>query len=127
MSPTRYVLARTGLRVRDREPMNVNPEQLDPIRSMADLARLMARLAEPFAKQDDVLRHANVTQATLDAAKTKWLAELSGNERLAQLYGEIHLLERAELRGEPKPAPRVAAPAETAAAAPLPKRSTRLP
>jgi hypothetical protein len=101
--------------------MTVASAELDPIRSMADLAKLMARLAEPFAKPDEVLRQANVTQAVLEAAKTKWLAELSGNERLAHLYGEIHLLERAELRGEPKRSPPAPAPAETAAAMPLPK------
>lgn len=95
-------------------------KQVDPLASMTDLAKLMARLAEPFAKHDDVLRYAGVTPAALDAAKTKWSAELRSNEALARLYGEVHLRERAELRGEGKQAPRVSAPAP-AAAPPLPK------
>lgn len=86
---------------------------------MADLAKLMARLAEPFASADDVLRDANVTHGALDAAKKKWATDLRGNEMLARLYGDIFLRERAELRGEPKRAPRVAAAVEPVVANPV--------
>lgn len=86
---------------------------------MADLAKLMARLAEPFAKPEEILRHANVTHASLDAAKKKWVADLKGNEMLARLYGEIYLRERAELRGEPRRVPRVAAAVDPVHAQPV--------
>jgi len=97
------------------------PEILDPERSMTDLAKLMARLGEPFAKPDEVLASAQVTQGALDAARLKWSRDLKGNDMLKRLYGELFYRERARLRGEPervsaKAAPTAASVDETAIA-----------
>lgn len=88
-------------------------EPLDPLRSLSDLAVLMARLADPFAKRGQVLANAQTSESAIEAAQIKWAGELKGNETLARLYGEIFARERALLRGEPekpKPPPPIAAP-----------------
>jgi hypothetical protein len=79
---------------------------LDPMRSLSDLATLMARLADPFAKRADVLASVFTNESAVESAQIKWASELKSNETLARLYGEIFARERARLRGEPdKPVP----------------------
>lgn len=73
-------------------------QPLDPHKSMADLASVMAQLSLPFANAGDVLGRAGITKSALEAAKTKWGLELRRNEKLARLYGEIYHRERARMR-----------------------------
>lgn len=97
-------------------------EHLDPVASLADLGKLMARLADPFAVAGDVLRRANVTPASLDSARAKWEAALRNNEPLAQQYGDLYRAEWSRLRGQPEQVPAQSRapslPAQTAAAQP---------
>ncbi len=86
--------------------------ELDPLQRLADLAKLQARLAEPFAMPATVHAEAGTSDAALRAAEAKWRPELTKNPALPKLYAELFKRERDRLReGVTAPLP---SPDETA-------------
>jgi hypothetical protein len=80
--------------------VSLPPKTLDPARSLADLAVLMARLADPFSKRALTLAEADASEPVLQAAQLRWSTELKGDAASARRYREIFAGERARLRGE---------------------------
>jgi len=87
--------------------MTTHPAEtpLDPCHSLVDYARLAARLAEPFARPDEVLATAFVTAQTLELAAAQWLERFQRDSESAALFARAFRAERA-LTGQPaKPPP----------------------
>jgi hypothetical protein len=91
-------------------------ESLDPLRKLSDLAKIEARLAEPFAEQQAILLASGMDAAALEAARSKWRVELATNPALPRLFSAIFVAERARVRGTAQPP--IADPDGTAIASP---------
>lgn len=75
-----------------------NDDHLDPIHKLADLAKLRARLSEPFAEAGSVHAGAGTSHQLLLEAEARWKPELAKNPALPVLYAQVFKRERDRLR-----------------------------
>jgi hypothetical protein len=72
---------------------------LDPVAKLYDLARLEARLADPFVDRNLVFAEVGSSSEQHQIALTKWRAELASKPNLLKLFMECFRRERERLQG----------------------------
>lgn len=102
----------------------MNQQPLRPLEDVRDLARLCARLAQPFASAEQVLAGERVSPEELERARARWSQSIAGQPVIATMFREAYAEERAILRGDritPASAPADAPPVPLLAPPPSPQ------